>query len=245
MTTFAVLCAAETTPPIGSFRFPVLQGVKNDLEVASDLWRADYTRTLPNVTRSQLDSAVRDYQGIAQDGDSLVLFFSGHGYQEPDPDSAEPDMQREALGCSDGLYFDVYLSRLLHGFDPGVHVFAVLDACHAEGITFAPLVAPHYEPLPWSRRVSPTAAGTVFTIGASHESAQALQREASDGEVYGQLSLTIREVASEIQSMTWRQLWGEVSIRSQYKWGASSLPAAHLSGPNDMNEGLIDELAFA
>lgn len=242
MAHFVVITGSPSTPPVGDGTFDYLDGVANDMEMARNLWAKAEPEFLPNVTRNQIDATLSHKVERAEPGDTVIFFFSGHGWQEAASSVPEADGRREALGCSDGLYLDEYLTEHLHGFRPGVFVYTVLDACHALGLGLDRGALP--KALPYDRRTRPDSSNAVFTIGASHESANAAQTEA-DGRAMGMLSRTIEEVTAADTDLTWRMLWERVSVRSQQEtWVGGSLPGAMLSGPDGADDGFLDRPAL-
>lgn len=78
-------------------------------------------------------NAVNDISSRADSGDRLVVFYSGHGSQEPPGSggSEEPDGMNELLCFYDEDISDDEMRELLAGFPGTVHLFA--DACNSGG----------------------------------------------------------------------------------------------------------------
>lgn len=70
-------------------------------------------------------------------GDSLLIFFSGHGTQIPITDnsiSIEHDMKDEAICFFDGNYLDNELFDALCELQKGISVLIIIDSCHSGGM---------------------------------------------------------------------------------------------------------------
>ncbi|MFF5289934.1 caspase family protein [Paractinoplanes globisporus] len=95
------------------------------------------------ATRQAVVEALRDHLGQAGDGDTALLWYSGHGSAGPLPRELwhlEPDGRLQTLVCADSRdgdvpdLYDKELSVLLdRPAAGGAHVAAVLDCCHSEG----------------------------------------------------------------------------------------------------------------
>ena len=93
------------------------------------------------ATRDGILSAIRDWLVAGtKPGDEAFLYFSGHGFQEPDRDGDEDDRLDETLiavdaraqpdGVVSGAISDDEISALLGGMT-GRRVYAIVDACHS------------------------------------------------------------------------------------------------------------------
>jgi len=133
-----------------------LRGAVNDVEAVEDflLGRVERPRVEllcdEDATRAAVIGAIRAHLGQAGPGDVGLLWFSGHGGEEPVPDgwwAREPGGYQQSLVCVDtrlsgpsatrrpGL-LDRELEVLLGAVAVrGVHVVAVIDCCHAAGVT--------------------------------------------------------------------------------------------------------------
>lgn len=95
------------------------------------------------ATRAAVVEALRDHLGQARDGDTALLWFSGHGSLGRVPRELwhlEPDGFLQTLVCADSRdagvpdLYDKELSVLLDRVAAtGSHVAAVIDSCHSAG----------------------------------------------------------------------------------------------------------------
>ncbi|MEU6063305.1 caspase family protein [Streptomyces sp. NPDC047082] len=137
-----------------------LGGCANDVAAAHRLLtdivdeRADVMVLLDaEATVDAVTDAVVRHLGAAGDGDTALLWFSGHGTQQ---EATGHDLLIEATGlnqalvCVDGPVLDKRLGALLDMVAAGgAHVVAVLDCCHSGGATRdAELTARYAPPLP-------------------------------------------------------------------------------------------------
>ncbi|MET8567561.1 caspase family protein [Streptomyces sp. NPDC004783] len=106
--------------------------------VASDIRRLhDGDATLAAVR-----AGIERHLGRSGPGDTALLWFSGHGSEEPTDAPWEGTGKSQALVCYDSLadghppLWDTELGALLDGITArGAHVVAVLDCCHSGGAT--------------------------------------------------------------------------------------------------------------
>ena len=92
------------------------------------------------ATRANILDAIRDWLVL---GDRALLYFSGHGHQQPDQDGDEADGLDETLVPYDvtvenrvaqGMIVDDEISEILAAAD-GVAIDIVVDACHSGTLT--------------------------------------------------------------------------------------------------------------
>ncbi|MFD4261474.1 caspase family protein [Streptomyces sp. NPDC058534] len=106
--------------------------------VASDIRRLhDGDATLAAVR-----AGIERHLGRSGPGDTALLWFGGHGSEEPTDAPWEGTGRSQALVCHDSLddgrppLWDTELGALLDGIAArGAHVVAVLDCCHSGGAT--------------------------------------------------------------------------------------------------------------
>ncbi|MDT0401041.1 caspase family protein [Streptomyces edwardsiae] len=106
--------------------------------VASDIRRLhDGDATLAAVR-----AGIEQHLGRSGPGDTALLWFSGHGTEEPTDAPWEGTGRSQALVCHDSLgdggppLWDTELGALLDAVAArGAHVVAVLDCCHSGGAT--------------------------------------------------------------------------------------------------------------
>ena len=217
--------------------YPLLQEIDSDIATFSAL--LSKAQPMATVLRNEeatvngVHDAIVNLSNILKPGDTFVFAFSGHGGQSDDPDSPDGDKKAEALMLSDGPYADATLRNALHGFQHGVDVVAIIDACHASGVVFIDRRKPADEPLPVYRRGLTVAGATSLTFAAAGEGETAQQ-----GDSGGQLTGCLRSAwdGGDFHG-TWGELW---NLTSRWAIGYCQipLPQAWLDGPDDDNSVL-------
>ncbi|MGK5682177.1 caspase family protein [Actinoplanes sp. URMC 104] len=130
---------------------PSLRGCVNDATAAMAYLRSRVPAGELNAvelhdgkaTRAAVVDAIRDHLGRAREGDTALLWFSGHGSLGRAPRELwhlEPEGRLQTLVCADSRdgdvpdLYDKELSVLLdRPAAAGAHVAAVLDSCHSAG----------------------------------------------------------------------------------------------------------------
>ncbi|MDT0393225.1 MULTISPECIES: caspase family protein [Streptomyces] len=156
---------------VGIDDYPVapLRGCVNDVReaeawlrrqghVASDIRRLhDGDATLAAVR-----AGIEQHLGRSGPGDTALLWFSGHGTEEPTDAPWEGTGRSQALVCHDSLgdggppLWDTELGALLDGIAArGAHVVAVLDCCHSGGATRTGATVRAVPWRPWWSRTAP------------------------------------------------------------------------------------------
>ncbi|TDC74057.1 caspase family protein [Streptomyces hainanensis] len=173
--TYALLIGVDAYPPEVSSR--PLRGAVNDV-LAARAWLAPRGAHLAEIhdaaaTRDAIVAGIRSHLGRAGEGDTALLWFSGHGTEL---ETADPRHQRveaatgrcQALLAVDGPLVDKELGALLDATAaPGTHVVAVLDCCYSGGGTRDPELIPRYAPPRPSWR-APVATGRDAAVTAGH-----------------------------------------------------------------------------
>jgi len=96
-----------------------------------------------DATRQNMVEAIGNVVGSADQGDSVVITYSGHGTWLPDQDADETDMRDEALCPHDlataGPITDDELFELFSRRQRDVRVVLISDSCHSGTVArFAP-----------------------------------------------------------------------------------------------------------
>ena len=134
----------QYNPPV-----PKLSGCVNDIDAFESFLNARAAGIKPQIltlrneqaTRAAMIAGFRDHLGKAQAGDVALLYYAGHGSQEPAPPEfwhLEPDKLDETLVCYDSReagkfdLADKELNKLIDEVaSKGAHVVAILDCCHS------------------------------------------------------------------------------------------------------------------
>ncbi|KAI8028594.1 Metacaspase-1, partial [Camellia lanceoleosa] len=87
-------------------------------------------------TKENTQKALRWLVADCKSGDSLVLYFSGHGLRQPDFDMDENDDYNETICPSDfmtaGMILDNDINNtIVKPLKEGVKLHAIIDACHS------------------------------------------------------------------------------------------------------------------
>lgn len=96
-------------------------------------------RTLTDVdaTTAAFEEAVTKWlPSITQPGDTVFLFYCGHGGPEPTKDPSEPDGLDEVLTTYDSFVVDDQLGRWLQEL-PGRQIVLLMETCHGGGLVDA------------------------------------------------------------------------------------------------------------
>ena len=163
-TLHALLIGIDTYNPNltigGRYCFHPLQGCVRDAKALHE-WLAEdpgfnlkaVTLYDQDATKSNIAKAFQEQLSKAQAGDSVLIFYSGHGTQETaDPKvwTEETDGYLEGLACyyeagnaQNFILADKELRYLLHSISkPGVHIAALFDCCHSGDNTRAAMGEP-------------------------------------------------------------------------------------------------------
>ena len=114
--------------------FPLTSCVNDARKMAEISASLGYDVTIfenEQATVSNFTAAVRTAVSALYAGDSLFIFFSGHGSQIPNTDESEADLLDETLCFHDRMMIDDELYSLLAQMRRGVRVHAVFDSCHS------------------------------------------------------------------------------------------------------------------
>jgi len=90
-------------------------------------------------SREAMLGTIGDLIGSAQNGDTIVLTYSGHGTWLEDTDGDEPDARDEALCPWDittaGPLLDDDIRKLFDARSSGVRLLLISDSCHSGSVT--------------------------------------------------------------------------------------------------------------
>lgn len=145
---------------------PHLHTAVNDARAVGAALRDRYgfvTEVLENATRYQLLSALNRYRSTAHEGDSLLIYYAGHGHYDKDADKAywlpadaQPDNSANWI-IADDITSDI---RVI----PAKHILVIADSCYSGGLTRDAAV---FTPEERSRYLVKMAAGKSRTLLAS------------------------------------------------------------------------------
>ena len=143
-----------------------LRGCVNDvrnIEAALIEWcgfaKGDITTlTDLDATKKAMETGIKRLVASGQNGDTLVLHYSGHGANVPDADGDEAD-ERDEILCPTDLDWkdpltDDWLRKTFDRLKRGVALTVIMDCCHSGTNTRAILppdapIKPRYLPNPW------------------------------------------------------------------------------------------------
>ena len=133
---------------------PDLQGCHNDVERFSNVLKSRYAAAADDIlmlkssdaTKSNIIDGFTTHLAQAQDNDTAIIYYSGHGAQERSPEQfwdIEPDRQNETIVCHDsrsgvngtnpaGDLADKELRFLIAGLAKNnPHIVVIFDCCHS------------------------------------------------------------------------------------------------------------------
>ncbi|WP_238365062.1 caspase family protein [Mesobacterium pallidum] len=188
---------------------------------------------------SALDAAV----AASEAGDTLVIYFSGHGSQAPDMDGDEQGGYDEiflprdaghwngALGAVENAILDDEFGAVARAaLGRGVQVIAILDACHSatgfraldDGDGRARYLDPETLEIPEATAVAGTPAPPLegdFVFLYAAQSDQRAFEYPVDGEWYGDFTRTLVNVLDTSPGLSWRQAVAAASTRIRARSG--------------------------
>jgi hypothetical protein len=88
----------------------------------------------PAATRYAVNGALAGAAGILENGDTLLVTFSGHGDHTPDLDGDERNDDDESWCLYDGVLLDDQLAGYWRLFQPGVRIVVVSESCYSGGM---------------------------------------------------------------------------------------------------------------
>lgn len=118
-----------------------LQGCNNDSQNWADLLKNQYGFEIYNriidssATRSNVKKDMLDLIVNSQDGDVLVITYSGHGTSVVDLDNDEEDGKDECICLYDGLMKDDEIRDVLNKLPSGVKLTFISDSCFSGTVT--------------------------------------------------------------------------------------------------------------
>jgi hypothetical protein len=219
--------------------FPALAGVEGDVEAVAHLLRGAGV-AVETLTRHEETGAgdvafemLRRLDALAV-GDTLLVYFSGHGYRVPDLNS--PTGYSEMLICADGPIDDDFAARLRTRVKAGTRFIMIVDACHAAGFRLA-MVPESRAPTFVQLREGPE----IIWWSAALDEELATQATARDS-VYSAFTMSLTEAWKSRRGTSYRELWQEVWNEFSSKFGTrGQTPVLWLEAPD---ERLLDETAF-
>ncbi|HHL19251.1 MAG TPA: hypothetical protein ENJ33_05905 [Thiothrix sp.] len=131
---------------------PDLSGCHNDVERFSNVLKSRFNTTTKNIklllssnaTKANIIAGFKTHLAQAGEGDTVVVYYSGHGSQERAPEvfwDMEPDRQNETIVCHDsrtgaGDLADKELRFLIAQLaKKKPHIVVIFDCCHSGGAT--------------------------------------------------------------------------------------------------------------
>jgi len=116
-----------------------LAGCLNDAaamqKIASAMGYSTESLLDEQATSANLIAAISSAAGRLTTGDILLLTYSGHGAEVPDPTHTEPTGMNQTWVLFDRLFVDDELYALWSRFAAGVRIFVLSDSCHSGTVT--------------------------------------------------------------------------------------------------------------
>ncbi|MDF2969683.1 MAG: hypothetical protein K0R61_133 [Microvirga sp.] len=100
-------------------------------------WEVDDVLLDERATAIALDEKMREYAGVLEEGDRLLLTYSGHGGSVRDVSGDENDGRDESWCLWSSELLDDQIATMLARFRPGVRIVVVSDSCHSGTVTRA------------------------------------------------------------------------------------------------------------
>ena len=122
--TYASALGAEELPGADIRAVDILDGAAG---LGNTQWPSGEQLQNSQATKSALRSKLQILSQELSSGDSLFYFHCGHGYEGGDP-------LETGLLCYDQTYSDLELAADLAGFDGGVRIVLVVEACMSGGL---------------------------------------------------------------------------------------------------------------
>jgi hypothetical protein len=116
-----------------------LAGCVNDAQAMQKIAKAmgyqDRCILNQQATTANVVAAITQAAGMLQSGDILLLTYSGHGGQTPDPTHTEATGMNSTWVLYDRQVVDDELYALWAKFQPQVRIFVLSDSCHSGTVT--------------------------------------------------------------------------------------------------------------
>jgi hypothetical protein len=98
-------------------------------------WEVDDVLLDERATALTLDAKMREYAELLDEGDRLLLTYSGHGGSVRDVSGDEADGKDETWCLWASSLLDDQIAAMLARFRPGVKIVVVSDSCHSGTVT--------------------------------------------------------------------------------------------------------------
>ena len=255
----ALHIGASEPAPLGELSFAQLPGATRDAYRLADLTAsagfANHVLTDSNATTSRVIAELETMQRTARPSDTVIVTFSGHGWQIRSSDPEEDDGFDEIWMLTDSYLVDTTIGNYLHGFDPSIDVIAIIDACRSRTASF--IVEPTVTDVPLEsildrQQAKPVAepstgetrpAATVLTLAAVDRDDATAYEGPSGGLLTSALVSSLHELQETGSRPTWGQLWSRTvgTVRAYQTPDRQQSPIATLRGQRDV----LSELAFS
>ncbi|MFO7634715.1 MAG: caspase family protein [Caldilinea sp.] len=169
-----------------------LKGCENDARALEAIARKrKFTTNLllnEQATANNVRAAIADAANQLNSGDILLLTYSGHGGQTPDPTEEEEDHMDETWVLYDRQLIDDELYALWGHFENDVRIFMLSDSCHSGSVAREFRESPIFESLPATNVPVPRAMPEDIqerTYRANREQYQQVKAEHPQGDRVG------------------------------------------------------------
>ena len=116
-----------------------LAGCENDARsmqaIATSQGYTTTTLLTSQATSAAVISEIVNAANTLESGDILLLTYSGHGGEVPDPTGTEPSGKNQTWVLYDRMVIDDELYALWGRFQGGVRIFVLSDSCHSGTVT--------------------------------------------------------------------------------------------------------------
>lgn len=134
-TTYLIAFGCSNVSPLAYFGWNgELPGIDLDLINIQSLAKSDKEFIARDNIASAINfkKTVSDVAKIAEYGDRVTIYFSGHGtYIEDSVYKEDAFLHDQAICLFDGLLTDNEIFNLLAQFRPGVNLILIIDSCHS------------------------------------------------------------------------------------------------------------------
>jgi len=184
--------------------FPRLPGVAADVDSVAALLHSAGAQVTKLIQPEDTSAADISYEILTrvdalQAGETLLVYFSGHGYRVKDTTS--PTGYREMLVCADHPVEDEFTRRLRDRLQEGRRLIFIVDACHAGGFVrglTTPTLAPTF--------ILPRTGSSIIWWSAALDEQRAFQTKKKKL-VYSAFTFSLLQAWDYTPNVSYKDLW--------------------------------------